>query len=565
MAKVPPWVWSGDSARLLTQNILVSGVTVSATELGYLDGVTSAIQTQIDSKTGIADNETITGNWTFNNIITGSITGNAGTVTNGVYTTGDQSIAGIKTFSSTIVGSISGNAGTVTNGVYTTGDQSIAGIKTFSSTIVGSISGNAGTVTNGAYINVTNSFTSTQNILATTNQLVLGTTNTTTISATAPASSAVYTIPDVGTTADFVLTAGAQTIGGAKTFSSTLFLSSSTSLIATDTSDAADNKRIAITGGGALSSSRGAYLFVAGNEFIGELGNTVLSSGAVTGSSVTLANAGSATLTAVGGNVGIGTASPGTLLHLKAPSGTTTLLLDTTAGATDSRIAFSEGSGTSNITFDLLYEGSAGLSPNNLFKLRASSTSNSTMDVTVLTANQSGAVTLGPDGGNIDHFANGTFNIVQQSSGGTPLTGYKKTATTTSALIALLSDVGGTAQVKFRVDADGDVTASGTISDLRAKKLVRNIPYGLTELLQLDPSGFRWNHEEDNAVEWFTPASAQKLQEIMPEMVREDGLGMTDENGQAFVAKAIYKDEILAVTVKAIQELHAELQTLKGA
>ena len=189
MAKVPPWVWSGDSARLLTQNILVSGVTVSATELGYLDGVTSAIQTQIDSKTGIADNETITGNWTFNNIITGSITGNAGTVTNGVYTTGDQSIAGIKTFSSTIVGSISGNAGTVTN---------------------------------GAYINVTNSFTSTQNILATTNQLVLGTTNTTTISATAPSASRVYTIPDAGGAADFVLTAGTQTITGTKTLSDTV-------------------------------------------------------------------------------------------------------------------------------------------------------------------------------------------------------------------------------------------------------------------------------------------------------------------------------------------------------
>jgi hypothetical protein len=80
-----------------------------------------------------------------------SIDGNAGTVTNGVYTTGDQTIGGTKTFSSTITGSISGNAGTVTNGVYTTGDQTIGGTKTFSSTITGSISGNAGTVTNGVY------------------------------------------------------------------------------------------------------------------------------------------------------------------------------------------------------------------------------------------------------------------------------------------------------------------------------------------------------------------------------------------------------------------------------
>lgn len=58
--------------------------------------------------------------------------GNSTTVTNGVYTVGDQTIAGIKTFSSTIVASITGNAATVTNGVYTTGTQTIDGIKTLS-------------------------------------------------------------------------------------------------------------------------------------------------------------------------------------------------------------------------------------------------------------------------------------------------------------------------------------------------------------------------------------------------------------------------------------------------
>lgn len=62
-------------------------------------------------------------------------------------------------------------------------------------------------------------------ITATTNQLVLGTTNTLTITSPAPAASAVYTIPDVGTVASFVLNAGAQTIAGVKTFSSLPVLS----------------------------------------------------------------------------------------------------------------------------------------------------------------------------------------------------------------------------------------------------------------------------------------------------------------------------------------------------
>jgi len=93
---------------------------------------------------------------TFNGLIVtspinGSINGNAATVTNGVYTTGDQTISGTKTFASPINGSINGNAATVTNGVYTTGDQTIGGVKTFTGLIGASITGNAATVTNGVY------------------------------------------------------------------------------------------------------------------------------------------------------------------------------------------------------------------------------------------------------------------------------------------------------------------------------------------------------------------------------------------------------------------------------
>jgi hypothetical protein len=71
----------------------------------------------------------------FSGNVVGDITGNANTVTNGVYTTGNQTIDGTKNFSSTIIGNISGNAGTVTNGVNTTGNQTIGGTKTFNSHI----------------------------------------------------------------------------------------------------------------------------------------------------------------------------------------------------------------------------------------------------------------------------------------------------------------------------------------------------------------------------------------------------------------------------------------------
>jgi hypothetical protein len=62
----------------------------------------------------------------------------------GVVTTSAQTIAGAKTFSSTIVGSISGNAATVTNGVYTTNKLSALSATT-SSEFAGVISDETGT------------------------------------------------------------------------------------------------------------------------------------------------------------------------------------------------------------------------------------------------------------------------------------------------------------------------------------------------------------------------------------------------------------------------------------
>ena len=142
---------------------------------------------------------------TFGGMITGNIIGNAATVTNGVYTSGDQTIGGVKTFSSTILG----NAATVTNGVYTSGDQTIGGVKTFSSTISGSISGNAGTVTNGVYTAGTQTIGGTKTFSST---IIGNVTGNVTGSVTGNAA----------TVTNGVYISGDQTIGGVKTFSSTI-------------------------------------------------------------------------------------------------------------------------------------------------------------------------------------------------------------------------------------------------------------------------------------------------------------------------------------------------------
>lgn len=67
-----------------------------------------------------------------------------------INSTGNITVSGVISASS-FVGNLSGNSTSVTNGVYTVGNQIIDGEKTFLHSIVGNLSGNADTVTNGVY------------------------------------------------------------------------------------------------------------------------------------------------------------------------------------------------------------------------------------------------------------------------------------------------------------------------------------------------------------------------------------------------------------------------------
>lgn len=88
------------SASMLTSHINNTsnphGVTASQIDLGNVENI--ALSTWAGSSNittvGTLNNLTVT------NTISGSVSGNAGTVTNGVYTSGDQTVAGVKTFSS---------------------------------------------------------------------------------------------------------------------------------------------------------------------------------------------------------------------------------------------------------------------------------------------------------------------------------------------------------------------------------------------------------------------------------------------------------------------------------
>src|SRR3989338_9006648 len=92
-----------------------------------------------------------------------------------------------------------------------------------------------------------------------------------------------------------------------------IMLSGGNRLITADSSDGADNRYLAISGGGSAISSRGSYIYFHGNEDASNPGKLILAAGNVaTGDIVFRTGADDPKVTILAnGNVGIGTTAPG--------------------------------------------------------------------------------------------------------------------------------------------------------------------------------------------------------------------------------------------------------------
>jgi hypothetical protein len=165
--------------------------------------------------------------------------GTGSTTQNFVDLTTAQTIAGAKTFSSTIVGSISGNASTVTNGVYTTDKLNVLAATT-SSELAGVISNETGS---GALVFATSPtlVTPTLGVASATSVAFAGaspSTGSATIVAPAVSGSATITLPAV--TSTLATVAGTETLTN-KTLNSPILttpnLGTPTTLVLTSATD----------------------------------------------------------------------------------------------------------------------------------------------------------------------------------------------------------------------------------------------------------------------------------------------------------------------------------------
>ena len=107
--------------------------------------------------------------------------------------------------------------------------------------------------------------------------------------------------------------------------------------------------------------------------------------------------------------------------------------------------------------------------------------------------------------------------------------------------------------------ADGDVIAYSTTtsSDERLKENIKQIPYGLEEVLKMKPVEYDW--KEKRGGKHDIGVIAQDIEKLIPEIIKENKDLKTKED-----FKSVDYGKMVAVLIKAIQEQQEEIELLKA-
>ena len=108
----------------------------------------------------------------------------------------------------------------------------------------------------------------------------------------------------------------------------------------------------------------------------------------------------------------------------------------------------------------------------------------------------------------------------------------------------------------------GALTQNYSFSDIKLKTDIEDLPSALENLKTLKPISFNWKQESKRRETKEIGIIAQELQKVYPELVEERTrlLGEKDEMEQAL---HVEYDKLTVVLLKAVQELSAEVESLK--
>jgi hypothetical protein len=257
------------------------------------------------------------------------------------------------------------------------------------------------------------------------------------------------------------------------------------------------------------------------------------------------------------GNVGIGTSTP-----TDFGSGYKTLAVTGTSGGGVFR------SNSTNVTVDLYAENSLGgvlrTATNHPLIFSTNSTERMRID-------SSGNLLVGTTSAAGERFAvynNSTSQVTaivfnRATSGiATDIFQVQAVQSASSAYFLGRWYSGGSPQ--FAVRGDGVIFAQNTtvqsISDARTKENVRDADDGLQTVLGLRPVRFDFKEGFGNSRKNQLGFIAQEVEAVFPDAV--DAAGEKDEQGEPY--KSVGPGAMIPVLVKAIQELKAELDTVKA-
>ena len=248
---------------------------------------------------------------------------------------------------------------------------------------------------------------------------------------------------------------------------------------------------------------------------------------------------------AADGKVGIGDNAPPSNLHIKG-SGGISLGLESTDNDENLDIDYYDNGGNAygRIRWD---EGPCDWT----FQTNVTASSSNVMNINYNNTGKVGIGTSAPDGRLECEVADGgnlyCLVLDQNDSTNNPQ--------------ALYIDNAGTGD-SIRDDSGAKLTAAGVwtdASDINRKKDIEAISYGLSSILALNPKKFKWKRTDTDDLGFI----AQDVEKVLPELV--EGEDCVLDGDKMIGGKTLQSNGIIAVLVKAIQELSAKVEALENA
>lgn len=254
-------------------------------------------------------------------------------------------------------------------------------------------------------------------------------------------------------------------------------------------------------------------------------------------------------VTTTGGNVGIGTSSPGTKLMAYGASGTSISLNNATTG-TSAVTGFQLQTGSTTDAYVWNYSnGPLVLGTNNAERARIDSSGNLLVGITSL---QFGAAT-DPVGislyGNSAGTGQGVGIFVRNSGNGVLYVNAKVSAGNLINFYCNNASVGG-------ISSNGSTTTYGTSSDYRLKENVHPMTGALARVAALKPVTYTWKNTGTHD-EGFI---AHELQEVCPSAVNGEKDAVNEDG--SIKAQSIDTSFLVATLTAAIQEQQAIITAL---